>query len=155
MKKLMFIAALFTVISFSAIAQEKGKRGPDRITPEKRAELRAEKLAEQLDLTEEQKSRVYDTHLERAKANKEASKNRKEEVMERRSAMKRERAEQQAEVEKILSLEQREKWVEIRNEDRERMNQYRDARGNRDRERIESERSKKHRESGERGNQKK
>jgi periplasmic protein CpxP/Spy len=137
MKKLMMIAAIFTVFSFSAEAQRHSKRGgQDRVDPEKRAEMRANQLADRLDLTEEQKEEVYKIHLERAQERQEMREARREEMKERREAMQEERKEQNEEIEKILTPEQREKWVELRNEERERMDRYRDARGNEDGERL-------------------
>jgi len=129
MKKLLFIAAIFTIISFNADAQQQRKRGQQNASPEKRAEMRVERLANQLDLTEEQKTRIYEIHLERAQAQQELREAQREEMKERRSAMQEVRREQQSEVEEVLTPDQKLKWKELRNEDRERMERYRDARG--------------------------
>jgi periplasmic protein CpxP/Spy len=130
MKKLLMIAAIFTIVSFSADAQQQRKRGQERVSPEKRAEMRADRLSEQLDLTEEQKTKIYEIHLERAKAQQELGETRREQMKEQRESRQDVRKEQQAEVENILTPEQKQKWQELRNEDRERMERYRDARGN-------------------------
>lgn len=146
----MFIAALFAVVSFSVDAQQRGRKGHEKIDPEKKAKRGAERLAEQLDLSEEQKSQVYSIHLDRAIAKEKAQKQRREEAIERRTAIQTDRNEHQAEVEKVLTPEQRQQWVEIKNEERNRRDQYRGARGNKDGERI-----KKHRESRGKRSQKK
>ncbi|KEO73505.1 DUF4890 domain-containing protein [Anditalea andensis] len=128
MKNLIMSAAIFAVVSFNTDAQQRN-RGKDKVSPEQRAEMRAERLSDQLDLTEEQKSQIYEIHLERAKTMEEKRDRQREEMKERRAAMDLVRKEQQEEVENVLTLEQRQKWQEIRNEDRERMQKYRDARG--------------------------
>jgi len=136
MKKLLMIAAIFTLVSVSADAQQQRKRSQERVSPEKRAEMQAERLSEQLELTEVQKSQIYEIHLDRAKAQQQMREARREEMRDRREAMQEVRKEQQSEVENILTPEQKQKWKEIRNEDRERMEKYRDARGNEHSERL-------------------
>jgi periplasmic protein CpxP/Spy len=142
MKKLLFIAAIFSIISFSADAQQKRKRSQEKVSTEKRAEIRAERMADQLDLTEEQKSQVYQIHLQRAQAQQEMRESRREEMRERRSAMEEVRNEHLSEIEEILTPDQKLKWKELRNEERERMELYRDARGS-----GQSERLREHRKS--------
>jgi len=139
MKKLLFIAAIFSLVIMNADAQQQGKRGHQNVNPEKRAEMQADRMADQLDLSEEQKSRIYEIHLDRAQAQQEM---REAQRQERRAAMQETRQAQHAEVEEVLTPDQKLKWVELRNEDRERMEKYRDARGSENTERL-----KKHRKS--------
>jgi len=142
MKKLLFIVAIFSVINFSADAQQNRKRSQERVSPEKRAEIRAERMADQLELTEEQKKQVYDIHLERAQAQQKIRESAREEMKERRSAMESANQERETEIEEILTPDQKLKWKELRNKDRERMELYRDARGS-----GQSERLREHRKS--------
>jgi protein CpxP len=108
MKKLLMIAVIFT-LSFSVFAQRGQQR--EMPNPEQRAEKMTTRMAEQLELTEDQKQEVYKIHLENAQK-------RQVEMEERRAEMEVRRAEMKSQIETILTPEQKEKWEEVRNENR-------------------------------------
>jgi len=131
------IAVIFGGIVFSADAQRsQSQRGQERMDPEKRAEMRVNKLAERLDLTEAQREQVFELQLEQEREQDAARQARREEMKENREQMFDRRTEQNEKIEKLLTPEQREKWIEIRNEEREKRDIIRDAQGNPDNERI-------------------
>lgn len=111
MKKLLMIAILFS-LSLSAFAQ----RGQNRemSTPEQRAEKMTNRMGEQLDLNEEQKKEIYKINLQNAQK-------RQEEMEARREAMKSLNESQKEQIGAVLTPEQKEKWEEIRSENRKQM----------------------------------
>ncbi len=144
MKKLLIIAAVFSLGILSAHAQ----RGPmkrggmnaekraEMASPEKRAEMMTSRMVEKLDLNDAQKQEVYAIHLENASKRQAEMEARRAEMKAKREEMQAKQKEQQGKIEAILTPEQQEKLVELRDENRERMNTIRDARTNPDRERI-------------------
>ncbi len=119
MKKLAVVIAMVLVSGFQGWAQDdnRTRRGAER-SPEKMAERVSQRLAEQLDLSENQKSEVYALHLEQAKGREAERKARME-------AMKANRAELHSKMENILTPEQQKAWEEKRKENREKMQQRR------------------------------
>ena len=118
MKKLLMIAIIFS-LSMSAFAQ----RGPNRemSTPEQRAEKMTSRMAEQLDLNEEQKKEIYKINLQNAQKRQEEMESRKNEMEKRREAMKSLNESQNEQIGAVLTPEQKEKWEEIRSENRKKM----------------------------------
>ncbi len=99
MKKTLFALALVATFSLSAFAQG----APDKEhTPEQRAEKMTERMAKQLDLTEDQKTAVYDANFQMASSKEE---NRKSNMDKHDANMK-----------VILTEEQYEKWKAARKE---------------------------------------
>lgn len=118
MKKWIMTAGLLTMISLSTFAQ---KRGGERLTPEQRATQRTEKMAEELSLNEAQKKQILEINMQYAKKRQAEMAARKIEAEARKKEMEAKRAEmakQDEEIRAILNLEQREKWVEIKEDER-------------------------------------
>lgn len=111
MKKLLIIAIIFS-LSLSAFAQRGQNR--EKSTPEQRAEKMTGRMAEQLDLNEEQKKEIYKINLQNAQK-------RQEEMEARREAMKSLNESQKEQIGAVLTPEQKEKWEEIRSENRKQM----------------------------------
>ncbi|MDN3669254.1 periplasmic heavy metal sensor [Echinicola jeungdonensis] len=134
MKNLLIVAALMLVIVFQSQAQ----RGEHKreFNPEKMAQKITDKMAEKLELSEDQKQKVYQLHLDRLQKRKEQH----QEMMEKRKAMREkmeaEHKENQAKLEEILTPEQKAKWEEIKKDEWEKRRKYRDAKGNPDREKL-------------------
>lgn len=116
MKRALWIIAVISFISFGAEAQqEQKKREP--MTPEKVAERMTERMARELDLSEEQKKEVYALHLENATK-------RAEEMKAQRERMKADQKAQQEKLEAILSPEQKAQWEAKKSEAREKRSQW-------------------------------
>lgn len=111
MKKLLMIAIIFS-LSFTAFAQRGQQR--EMSTPEQKAERMTNRMAEQVDLSEEQKKEIYNINLQNAQ-------NRQVEMEARRAEMEAKRAEMKSQIEAVLTPDQKEKWEEVRNENHRRM----------------------------------
>jgi Spy/CpxP family protein refolding chaperone len=90
-------------------------------TPEQRAERMTNRMAEQLDLTEEQKQEIYNLNLQNAQKRQVEMEERKAEMESRREAMKSQNESQKQQIEALLTPEQKEKWEEVRSENHKRM----------------------------------
>ncbi|HLT08274.1 MAG TPA: hypothetical protein VK014_12160 [Cyclobacteriaceae bacterium] len=111
MKRVLWLIAVISFINFGAEAQqEQRKREP--ITPEKIAERMTERMAKELDLSDEQRKEVYAMHLENATK-------RADEMKAQRAKMKAEQKAQQEKLEAILSPEQKAQWEAKKSEARE------------------------------------
>jgi protein CpxP len=116
MKRVLWMIAVISFISFGAEAQqEQKKREP--MTPEKVAERMTERMAKELDLSEEQKKEVYALHLENATKRAEEMKAHREKIKEAQKA-------QQEKLEAILSPEQKAQWEAKKSEAREKRSQW-------------------------------
>jgi periplasmic protein CpxP/Spy len=115
MKKLLMIAAILT-LSFTAFAQRGQQR--EMSTPEQRAERMTTRMAEQLELTEEQKEEIYKINLENAQKRQVEMEARRAEMEARRAEMKSQIESQKVQIEAVLTPEQKEKWEEVRTENR-------------------------------------
>ena len=116
MKRVLWMIAVISFIGFGAEAQqEQKKRGP--MTPEKVAERMTERMAKELDLSEEQKKEIYGLHLENATK-------RAEEMKAQRERMKADQKAQQEKLEAILSPEQKARWEAKKSEAREKRSQW-------------------------------
>ncbi len=101
MKKTLFALALMASFSISALAQG----APDtEHTPEQRAEKMTEKMAEHLNLTEDQKAAVYEANFQMASTKDE----------DRKSNMEK----HDANLKNILTEEQYKKWSASKKERR-------------------------------------
>ncbi|MHA7130590.1 DUF4890 domain-containing protein [Algoriphagus namhaensis] len=112
MKKLMMTFGLAMLMTFTLLAQQRGERP----TAKERAERMTEKMAEQLQLSEEQKAKILAINLEFAEK-REAEKETREA---NREAMKSEMKEQDERIQAVLTEEQVAKWEEAKAERRER-----------------------------------
>jgi protein CpxP len=111
MKRVLWMIAVISFINFGAEAQqEQTKRKP--ITPEKIAERMTERMAKELDLSDEQRREVYALHLENARK-------RADEMKAQREKIKAEQKAQQEKLEAILSPEQKAQWEAKKFEARE------------------------------------
>ena len=117
MKRVLWMIAVISFINFfgAEAQQEQKKREP--ITPEKIAERMTERMAKELDLSEEQKKEVYALHLENAIKRAHEMKAHREKTMEAQKA-------QQEQLEAILSPEQKAKWEAKKSEAREKRTQW-------------------------------
>lgn len=147
MKKLIAILAIFSLGALTVEAQ-RGPRGPqmspekraEMANPEKRAEMMTNRMAEKLELSDAQKEEVYAIHLENASKRQAEMEARRAEMKAKRADMQANQKEQQAKIEAVLTPEQKEKFIELRDENRDKMNTIRDARTNPDREKIQQRR---------------
>lgn len=147
MKKLIVIIAIFSLGVITVEAQ-RGNRGPqmspekraEMDSPEKRAEMMTNRMAEKLELSDAQKEKVYAIHLENATKRQAEMEARRAEMKAKRAEMQANQKEQQAKIEAVLTPEQKEKFIELRDENRDKMNTIRDARTNPDREKFQQRR---------------
>lgn len=112
MKKWIIGAALLVGTTLQVAAQQ-GKRG--QVNPEERAKKVTEKMATELDLSEEQKSQILELNLDQAKI-RQAEMDRE---MEQRKQRSEQMKVQEEKIKAILTDEQRTKWEEIKMENRE------------------------------------
>ncbi|HSF54906.1 MAG TPA: DUF4890 domain-containing protein [Algoriphagus sp.] len=112
MKKWMIGAAFLVFTSLQVAAQQEKRELPN---PEERAKKMTEKMATELQLSEEQKSQILALNLEQAKK-RQAEMER--EIEERKARMEEMKAHQEK-IKVILTEEQRTKWEEIKLEQRE------------------------------------
>ncbi|MGY6742823.1 MAG: DUF4890 domain-containing protein [Cecembia sp.] len=118
MKKILLIALMFA-FSLGVYAQREG--GPREMpSPEQRAERMTNRMAEQLELSEEQKNKVYEINLKNAQSRQAEMEARRAEAEQRRQSRQTQMQSQIQEVEAVLSPEQIEKWSEVRETNRQR-----------------------------------
>jgi Spy/CpxP family protein refolding chaperone len=123
MKKLLMIAAIFTMTFAGAFAQ-RGQGGPkggqqkESLTPEQRAERITTKMTEELGLTEDQKKKVYQINLENAQKREVQRAAMEEERKAKRTEMQAQAKAQNEQIEAILTPEQKTKWEEVKKENR-------------------------------------
>ncbi|MEN2280830.1 DUF4890 domain-containing protein [Algoriphagus sp. SE2] len=114
MKKLTIAMLLVFLAGITAFAQETRKK--ERPSPEERAQKQTEMMAKQLELSETQKAEILAINLENAKKREAEMEARKSEMDSRREQMK----EQDEAIKKVLTEEQRAKWVELKEAKRDR-----------------------------------
>lgn len=121
MKKWMVTAALLVFVGMGAFAQDmKTKERPD---PETRAKMMTDRMAEKLELNEEQKAKILAINLEYAKKREAEMEAKKAEMEARKAEMDARRAEmkeQDSKIAEVLTPEQKEKWVELKDQGRSR-----------------------------------
>lgn len=111
MKNWIIGAALLVFTSLSVAAQQE-KRA--QVSPEERAQRMTEKMATELQLSEEQKAQILALNLDQAK--------KRQAQMDKEMAERKVRADEmkahQDEIKEVLTEEQRTKWEEIKLEQR-------------------------------------
>lgn len=138
MKKILMIAAIFTMTIIGVSAQ----RGPQKakMSPQERAEKMTANMTEQLVLSEDQEKQIYQINLENATKRQAEMEIRKSEMMGKRAEMMEKNKGQQAQIEAILTPEQKTKWVELKDENREKRNTMRDGLQNPERKKFQQRR---------------
>jgi len=114
MKKLTIAMLLVFMAGITAFAQD--MKTKERPTPEERAQKQTEMMAKHLELSDEQKAEILAINLENAKKREAEMEARKAEMDSRREEMK---AQDEA-IKKVLTEEQRAKWVELKESQRDR-----------------------------------
>ena len=124
MKKLLIIAILFSGIISAGYAQDKPemkRKGNFERSPKERAEMSANNLEKELNLTKEQKDKIYTAQLDRAekmdKLQKSGMEFRKNQMEQRKMIMK----ETDKKVGQTLNAEQLKKLEEIKAKRKEHM----------------------------------
>ena len=112
MKKWIIGAALLAFTSLNVAAQQEKRQQPN---PEERAKKVTEKMATELELSEDQKAQILALNLDHAKQRQAEMEREKAEREAQRAEMKA----HQEKVNSILTEEQRTKWEEIKLEQRE------------------------------------
>jgi Spy/CpxP family protein refolding chaperone len=119
MKKLIMIAAIFTMTFAGAFAQRgQGSQQKEPMTPEQRAEKMTMKMTEELGLSEDQKQKIYQINLENAQKREAQRAAMEEERKANRSEMQAQAKAQNEQIEAILTPEQKTKWEEVKKENR-------------------------------------
>ena len=127
MKKLLLIFTFFSFLAINAEAQKEG-RSRMKMTPEKIAERLTERMAGELNLSDDQKEKIYSVQLERATKNLE-------EIEAQREKRKTAHLQAQKELETILTPEQISEWEAKKTELREERRQSREGKSKPHRER--------------------
>ncbi len=120
MKKWIIASGLMVMITMGTFAQQ--KRGGERPNPEERAKAMTEKMAKELELTEDQQKQVLAINLEYAQKREAEMAKRKVEMEARRAKMeeaKAEAKEQNTKINAVLTEEQKSKWTEIKQENQD------------------------------------
>ena len=114
MKKLSIIVTIIFMGMMSANAQRSTQR--EQMTPEKRAERMTERMSQQLELSEIQKAKIQEIHLNGIKEREVVMNN----MRENQTALR-------EKIQEVLTVEQKEKWAqhneEIRNNRKNMRNQ--------------------------------
>ncbi|WP_118196687.1 hypothetical protein [Albibacterium indicum] len=109
MKKITLLILALTVSGF-AFSQERGRK---RISsPEDQAKRSTEIMTKQLDLTAEQKEKVYALNLDRAKETQAKMAEQRDDLKKRTEKMREARKMHNEKVKSVLTAEQKEKWEE-------------------------------------------
>lgn len=120
------ITVLFLALGLSTFAQERGEGRKD-LSNEEMATLSAKRLAMQLDLNEDQEIKLktlYMTRMETMKEGREENAEKRADMMEKRDEMREKREEvrekreneseeMKAELQKILTADQFQKWEQL------------------------------------------
>lgn len=123
MKKIILIATIFTLTFATAFAQRGQQR--EATTPEQRAERITIRMSEQLELTETQKEEIYKINLENSQKRNAEMEAVKKERAEKRSQMQESMKAQNEQIEAVLTPEQKVKWSELKESNREKGQQMR------------------------------
>ncbi len=134
MKKLMMIAAILVSTVYITSAQEKIDRGDrERKTPEERAQMITNGLEKKLNLTAEQKTKVYQLNLARAKEMNELQKSRiedrKQQMEARRSLMEN----SDKKLVEILNADQKKMYQDLKSENKAKLKEHKHHRKSRNR----------------------
>jgi uncharacterized membrane protein YgcG len=137
MKKLLMIAAIFTMTFAGAFAQRgqggsKGGQQKESLTAEQRAEKMTTRMTEELGLSEDQKQKIYQINLENAKKRDAQKAAMEDERKAKRTEMQTQNQAQNKQIEAILTPEQKTKWEEVKKENRKEIQERsRNGRGHR------------------------
>lgn len=123
MKKLLMIAAIFTMTFAGAYAQRsqgasKGGQDKESMTPEQRAEKMTARMTEELGLSEDQKQKIYQINLENAQKRQVQREEMQEDQKAKRAEMQAQNQVQNAQIEAVLTPDQKTKWEEVKKENR-------------------------------------
>ncbi|MBN3581423.1 DUF4890 domain-containing protein [Algoriphagus aestuarii] len=121
MKNLTIAMLLVLLTGITAMAQD--TKTKERPTPEERAQKQTEMMAKQLELSEDQKAQILAINLENAKKREGEMEARKAEMDARREEMKALREEMKSQdeaIKEVLTEEQRAKWEEIKQSQKDR-----------------------------------
>ncbi|MCH6199047.1 DUF4890 domain-containing protein [Aquiflexum sp. LQ15W] len=123
MKKLLMIAAIFTMTFAGAFAQRgqggsKGGQQRESLTAEQRAEKMTTRMTEELGLSEDQKQKIYKINLENAQKREAQRAAMEEDRKAKRTEMQTQNQAQNKQIEAILTPEQKTKWEEVKKENR-------------------------------------
>ena len=123
MKKLLMIAAIFTMTFAGAFAQrgQGGSRGGEQkesLTPEQRAERITSKMTEELGLSEDQKQKIYMINLDNAQKREAQRAALEEDRKAKRAEMQAQNQVQNEQIEAVLTPDQKTKWEEVKKENR-------------------------------------
>ncbi|MCL6260063.1 DUF4890 domain-containing protein [Aquiflexum sp. TKW24L] len=123
MKKLLMIAAIFTMTFAGAFAQRghggsKSGQQKESMTPEQRAEKMTTKMTDELSLSEDQKQKIYDINLENAQKRQAQREAMQEEHKAKRAAMQAQNQVQNEQIVAVLTPDQKTKWEEVKKENR-------------------------------------
>lgn len=99
--------------SLGVTAQQQQKTPP---TPEERAQKMTDRMAEKLELSEEQKKEIYGINLENATKRQKEMEAQKAERQAKQAEMKA----QEERIKNVLTEEQRKQWEEVKMENRDR-----------------------------------
>jgi len=113
MKKWILASGLLFAISLNSFAQKHEEQRP---TPEQRAAKMTEKMAGELQLTEDQKKEILNINIEYAMKRDAERQKRMADRNEQMEVRKAELKAQDGEIQEVLTEEQRSKWVEIKAE---------------------------------------
>lgn len=114
---------MLLVLMASATAFAQDVKTKERPTPEQRAQKQTEMMAKQLELSEAQQTEILAINLENAKKREAEMEARKAEMDARREEMKARREEMKAQeeaIKQVLTEEQRAKWEELKESQRDR-----------------------------------
>lgn len=123
MKKIMIAALLFAGLTVSGFSQERPKH--EKKTPEERAQLMTDKMAEKLSLTNSQKNDVYKINLDRAK---EIDKLRSKATDDRQKTLQDEKKifqNSEEKINKVLNDDQKKTYADLREKRMEKMKAHR------------------------------
>jgi periplasmic protein CpxP/Spy len=120
MKKLLMIAAIFTMTFAGAFGQRGhgGSKSGQQMTPEQRAEKMTTKMTDELGLSEDQRRKIYDINLENAQKRKVQREAMREEHQAKRTEMQAQNQAQNEQIEALLTPDQKTKWEEVKKENR-------------------------------------
>lgn len=123
MKKLLMIAALFTLTIAGAFAQ-RGQGGSkegqpkESLTPEQRADKMTNRMTEELGLSEDQKQKIYKINLDNAQKREAQRAAMEEDRKAKRAEMQAQNQVQNEQIEAVLTPDQKTKWQEVKKENR-------------------------------------
>lgn len=131
-KQLLLISLLMVLFSVSAFAQRGERTDKEPRTPEERATAQTNSLEKKLNLTADQKAKIYEINLTAAKKNDELRAQRQSQTGERED-IKNTRIENEknrdASIQALLDEDQKVKYAEMKAAQKERMQERRENKG--------------------------